>query len=928
MVTSSREVLSSITENETFKVSELERKFHISVSQKDIDSYWDILLSREEIQKIQEWKNTVSELARFKLDSLKWGLKRWVEQVASDLQRSMWIERQKMQEWAETAARADETFDSLMESWRKVWGKTWEVVQEWARKLSDATKKAAETWYGIQLWAAMKDFVEKIKNFDFLWAIFSFLKWLVGMFSSSEVLRNAWEKVEDALKPEEIEKAKQYLNTELDVILKNFSPEKREQIKTYISDPKNVSEEQLKIILKKAQNWEYISLTNLKDIVPWFNEFIKSNFWPEEIDAMRKEIEERAIEEVKREVQEKYNIELTEWKINDLKELVRKYLRLSDDNITTILDAINKKNLRIKDLYWSIFEAWLNWLWFTAWLIIKGIVPISAFWMEFIETSWEIISLTSSSLWLSEHIDIETFHKGFSEMSPEEKHILVALVYRKGWLFLGLLGRVSETLTRLGVEAITNTSVKSWRLWANAAFWNYKQQIEAFDKISVAMSQAAPEAEAWKKIINEALANLKHVQTNYRILDIIREADWNFDKAKKLFESANLELPKWATDMTSLKTALNDSFEKGFTKWSWQQFKRFSVNNFWFWPSWEIYELNKKFENIVKYQKQVFHWSTLGRLLGKTNEVLDSAKISRLWDKIVFHFNSVDEFKDFWQKFKWLLQKTPELAWAIFDKMPIFMVAWIAANSDKPFFESIQKEFLYLIPMIWPFMLIWESGFNWENWWKIENPIEAGIWWALIWMDTVFLMKELYRNGWPWILRYMWKPLFDLYDIARWTWEWIYSLWKAIASLDKAWFEEVWKRAVEMTKWLKWKVKALAIIAIWWYLLAETAFAEDNELQEYLKKDNTLDYDKVRQQAWVLSENEKNEVVRFLFLSENWEEFTKDVEFKFKWNKIIWIISSNPKVQNESVIVSPSIIEKLWYLFDIEDINFKYNWQL
>ncbi|MDD3646387.1 MAG: hypothetical protein PHH06_03185 [Candidatus Gracilibacteria bacterium] len=928
MVTSSREVLSSITENETFKVSELERKFHISVSQKDIDSYGDILLSREEIQKIQEGKNTVSELARFKLDSLKGGLKRGVEQVASDLQRSMGIERQKMQEGAETAARADETFDSLMESGRKVGGKTGEVVQEGARKLSDATKKAAETGYGIQLGAAMKDFVEKIKNFDFLGAIFSFLKGLVGMFSSSEVLRNAGEKVEDALKPEEIEKAKQYLNTELDVILKNFSPEKREQIKTYISDPKNVSEEQLKIILKKAQNGEYISLTNLKDIVPGFNEFIKSNFGPEEIDAMRKEIEERAIEEVKREVQEKYNIELTEGKINDLKELVRKYLRLSDDNITTILDAINKKNLRIKDLYGSIFEAGLNGLGFTAGLIIKGIVPISAFGMEFIETSGEIISLTSSSLGLSEHIDIETFHKGFSEMSPEEKHILVALVYRKGGLFLGLLGRVSETLTRLGVEAITNTSVKSWRLGANAAFGNYKQQIEAFDKISVAMSQAAPEAEAGKKIINEALANLKHVQTNYRILDIIREADGNFDKAKKLFESANLELPKGATDMTSLKTALNDSFEKGFTKGSGQQFKRFSVNNFGFGPSGEIYELNKKFENIVKYQKQVFHGSTLGRLLGKTNEVLDSAKISRLGDKIVFHFNSVDEFKDFGQKFKGLLQKTPELAGAIFDKMPIFMVAGIAANSDKPFFESIQKEFLYLIPMIGPFMLIGESGFNWENGWKIENPIEAGIGGALIGMDTVFLMKELYRNGGPGILRYMGKPLFDLYDIARGTGEGIYSLGKAIASLDKAGFEEVGKRAVEMTKGLKGKVKALAIIAIGGYLLAETAFAEDNELQEYLKKDNTLDYDKVRQQAGVLSENEKNEVVRFLFLSENGEEFTKDVEFKFKGNKIIGIISSNPKVQNESVIVSPSIIEKLGYLFDIEDINFKYNGQL
>jgi hypothetical protein len=265
-----------------------------------------------------------------------------------------------------------------------------------------------------------------------------------------------------------------------------------------------------------------------------------------------------------------------------------------------------------------------------------------------------------------------------------------------------------------------------------------------------------------------------------------------------------------------------------------------------------------------------------------------------------------------------IAQTSPELIKGIFNKLPIISVVWFSIASDKPFLEELQNEMLYLIPLVGPVMLFWDSWFNWdENGLHVDNPEKALLWWALIGLDAVFWGSDILN--WKWVkwklfnlIKYPAKPFIDVIDIWKWTAEFIQKGYKATRTLS--WWKEILKQAIQKVKLLKWQYKLLwiaVILLLWWSI----AYAEEG-LEKYKWDKWDIDYKKMKLDYETMEEWEKIEFIRLLFTDEsnnildiqikenieirskdktkiNWDWFTdqneKNIFEKIIWKKIIFV---------------------------------------
>ena len=893
---------------EKFKISELKEKFNIEVSQKELQEYKDTAFTMKEVQKIQEWISSVSELAKAKLDILKKRI-----QANETVQKSQDYLSETIKKWEKFQEQSKEQAKDIL--WKLDDSEIWEQT----KKLASKTKDVVKNIWGIT-W-----FVESLKAMEakwgLMWIFATVMLFILNIFwfwKKIEKAKEIKEKVTEALNTDQIEATKNNIKTTL---LKTF-PGKEEYIDNILSNPKKLTTGKIQYFYEKIKSWEWITLN---DLTKEFKDLEINKLLEEKADKYKVIL----ISKVQKDLELKYEKTLTTEQVKDLGDLIWEYLTIDGSNIEKIQSRINVDHeLQLKDIIPLMLEWGKNSVWFMFWLLSANIISVSDIAMNFAEKWWEVITLSLSALWLSEVISIDDLYENISEMEEKDKAILVALLYRKGWLFLNILWSISALSSKLLIETILPTN--SWVDWIkllkdSLLHWNVKQ-IENFTKIEKALS-ASKETVQWTKFLKEALSNLAEVKKNFAILEMMKASNWDINKFYKEvaeFEKAtNISLDvKKHPNYSELQNDMSNKMSKKYA--SKHSFDLRDIKNkwLWFWIESALQDFNRNLEKIWASQARIALWRLNLNPFKKIAESIDISKVSKLWDSLLFELRSPNEAKAFLKQMNELAKKSPELIKGIFDKLPIIAIGWLAAASEEPFFESLKNELPYLLPIVWPVMMISDAWVDWKTmpptFMKAE---QAAIAWWLLTLDWYFFLNE------KWVInkfKYLGKPIKDIYDMWKGTitiWQRLYKTWSVFENWKTA--KSIFKSALSKTKSLKWKIKALAIIALVWYWTLELAFADDNnnELSEYIK-DWKLDLTKIKKDAESLSNKEKNDIIKIILLEHGWEEILKDIKYNIN-NNTLEITSENKKYQ-WLFFINNETKQILFDLFWIENYNFKY----
>lgn len=815
--------------------------------------------------------------------------------------------------------------------------KTWErkdklgalAQNEWVKKavneLEEKTKEfTSKEWVNKMIWEWLNYAVTWVKEmisgfFEFLWNI-PFFGWFfkalwaaLWFWKKEEIIKEVWEKV---TKIDEENIKKEIKNT---IVSSNITYDEKILNEKF----KNISNNDLNIINQKIKSEWKISLDDIKNLetFKWLfsKEWIKKALLNEEkSEKIRETLKTKFIEEIEK----KYNKTLSPEKITKLEELIKDNLKINDAMAETIAKIEVDKKIELWEIL-SIFKnTWVDTLSFSIKLITNWIIDISDIWIDFVNSWKELIShairITTWFLWIENEITIDTFNKEIENLTTKEKAILLALLYRKWGAILNIVWNISAFVSRLTIESISNTTVNTLDAWHASFKSDHLKQAEQIEKIIKNLWWNI-DNEAW--VLRKAIDSAENVRKNYQILNIL-ETNWeNIWTSIKELKNIWIEI-KWnPTTLSALKDNLRLNFNSLFNP-KWFLIEENLLNKFWFWAKASLYEFNNQLEKLITHQRNVFEWRILMRPFTKINEFFSMPKLARVWEQLAFNFDSLDEAKNFVKKISIFWQKSPELIKRIFDKLPIFVVAWISRNSDKWFFEEFQTEALYLFPIVWPIMLLNKAWLDWKAWLKAENITEATIWWALLTMDWVIMWKEFVRNWLTWMWRYFIKPITDIYSIGRWTANFWYDTYKLAKARE---FEKIYANALEKTKLLNWRAKAIAIamfLIAWWATYAY-ASSKSEDMWEYFKDWKILD-EKIKTDFDKISISEKEEIIKILYFTEMWENLIKNINFKIKWTELI-IDSKNKQVQ-ANFITTSYIKENLINLW-LDSVTFNYYWQ-
>ncbi|MDD3145209.1 MAG: hypothetical protein PHV23_03815 [Candidatus Gracilibacteria bacterium] len=856
----------------TKKVSEIKDAV---LSEEQKEKYKDVILSMEQADRLKQGRLTVEELTRLHLEQFKKTRENYSPEKLNEA-----LEAGK-KEAIEAGKEAEQLGKKLGDS--TIVKKAEEKAGELKDKASEIKEKVGEE--GLMVW------LEKIEKeggiIGFLVGIFLGIARLLGYKSK---LGDAAEKVKGAiekLKPEEITKTKEETKKLIIGKLgKTLTPENQAKLESAIN---NLSSEELSSLYTKLKKGE-LNYSEILKIVP---NLLKDVINPEQIEKTKKDVQESLINALKKEIKEKYNIELDQNKLLKLRELVEKNTTISKDTIGLFYEIGEKKEFKIKDFFGPGLEAGINTSSLMIGLLINGIIPISAFGMDFAKAGTDMIRFSIDALGVGSSISIDNFNKSIEGMNESEKAILIGLLYRKGGLFLNMVGSISESVSRLGIAFLTNTSVKGYETIGASLTGNYGKQAENFAKIAKNISpEIYKDAE---DILKKSTAALGKLEENYKIIDIFQKSEGNIETATKLLTDAKIKIP------SGINTSDFNKFVEGFKpamEYTFEGLSKGSITSkLGFGASADLFDLENKIQKVTQAQRRLLNGNFLTKGIAKLRELSEIGEISRLGDRMVLHFESKDAALKGISKWNILANKFPEIVKGCLDKLPIIAVAGIAANSDKPFFEEFRKEMKYIFPIIGPIWLIGDSGLNWEDGMpKITNGLDAGIGGALLAVDTVFLIKEMSKSGLKGGIGYLFKPIKDIYSIGRGSAEGIYSISKAISSGKT--LSSIFKESVIKSKSIKnTKLRAIAIIGLLGYAGYSMAF-EDNSLKEVFGKDGKLDREKLKDELPNLSDEEKLVCIKYILSESQSENFLKDVDFKIK-NNTLYVKSQNENIQGD-----------------------------
>ena len=790
----------------------------------------------------------------------------------------------------------------------------WQQVRERASQIRETVEKS-EWISNVFSW------LEQAKEkWWIMWFIAGIILWIASAFwykkEANEKLQEARETVENALDPEQITETKNTVKDTINDSLWDYiTPQNREILNRSIDW---LSQEQINQLYHSIESWDFW-IDDIQRIAPnIFTEILNEA----QIEQIKQNIETTIIENLSQTIKEEYwiDVELNQEKKAELENLVRENLRLSDDRIMEIREIVEKEEFRYKDLSEIWWETIINGLSIMLWLISKWIVPVSNFTFSFVEASWRMIAVWAWALGINENITFENFQTHLEDMSDSERAMFIWMLYRKWWLFLWLVSSMMEHASRFTISSFTSTTVAGIDLASTSITNNFSRQAENIDKIAKTLNPSNLTDHKW--VLNEAIRNLDKVRENYQIMNLIQKVDWNLDDASKLSQlkwllsTNNIDIPSSTNSFDDLIRALwekNNIATALNNRWS-------VLSSIGFWANADLNRLNRQLERISSAQKRMFNPNFLLNWFSRLRESINVAEVSRMWDRLAFHFDSPSQARDWLRRLNTLANRFPELLkWAI-DKAPIIMVAWLAANDDRPFFESLKDEIWYLVPIVWPVMILSNSWWSWSDWFpKPIDPLNVWIWAALLTIDWALLWKEIYTwwaRAWLW---YILKPFRDVYAMWRWTIDMWYSISRTVARWNPS---AMWNIIKEWARRVKnipgWsRVRALALIWAVWYIWVNYLLEEWEQIEwiEELMVDWKLDQERVNQVAWELSDWQKEEALKVIIEEEGLEW----LEVKVIANRLS-ITSRNPEVQSDWFIDS-----ELFNLFKLDsDYRFIY----
>ena len=925
-ITNNRETI-IWTPEEQVRVSNLEERFQIPVSPDDLRNYWDALLNMNEVDRIRQWLSTVSEIARLKLDLLEWTVTSRID--TSEVEQEA-IDRLSIRENSENeAASALEIASRNMD---ELWN------NEAASALEIASRNMDELWNNeaasaLEIASRNAVFWGKMEKLPIIWWLFKlirkFVSWVKWFFS-------VWDKIwEVAWSVSEIS----HEDLIEGIISKSHLQER--EIRP-ILESSWIKTDQLSEIYNRLRSWEKVTLDDIRNIIKppqEINDILSS---PEEA---LEEARDRITSVIVKWIREQYWIELTWKKLDKLKEIVKKYFGLSGQNIENLQYMAGERQWELKGLYPLLPDMSLRSTKFAFALISEWIIPISAIWLDVAKTGLNTIKLSLSWLWITnESISFEDLIGWVRE--SENPELFLWVLYRKWGLFFSILWSISESVTQAGIEFLTKSTVTSGSLTWNSLIRNFNKQAKNFDTLHEAMTKVRGTTRP-SEIIGEAIENLKKVKQNYEIIDILNKKPFKIDVAKKsileIFESGSELLKNKinnASNLGNLRNIVSGQFSLPQPN-SWAIWNLLSELGFW--KQADVFNLNRQLEYIVENQRVIVKNQYMTKPLKSIREVFRIWKISRLADKVIYHFDNIDQAL----QFSTIAKQFPRLLWATIDKLPIITVAWLALTKDEGKIEDLHKWLLSLIPFIWPALLIGELGIgvNEENQIEVKKPIEATIWWVLLTLDWVFAVKAWITWGWRWVWSYLTKPIKDIYSIGRWTLEIADTArvaWtRAIKSIRKPRGFPAFIRSLanKPNKWLlknilrtkPWAI-AIAAVTLGLFVWHQVWNAKENEevydtlISEWLINENWEYWEELLEaiRNWDIDDEEK-QVLTELIVSKNSPVNLEKIELSIEWDNLK-IVSRNPKIQSDYFMTAEwvgELEELLWINYSSANFSFE-----
>ena len=884
-LTSSKEILSSPIEiKET--IAEYAEKKGLSLSAEDLAQHGKEILTKKQRDLLEQWKASLHEVIRFDLDYLSSNVD--TTGIESAINKS----GEALKKWNIEAKNAFDSAENQMNE--LLWDAKESDIAKKTKTWLQQAKKAAE-------WAGIWNIFNKIWTF-LEWSIFGDLfKWITGLFWKFQNLIWFWEKAEqvtekikDALDPEKREETILWVKTQLS---EQF-PEKSEHINTLLKS-ENLDEQALVLISEKIKKWEKINITDFYSLSPSLEGLL---FSEEELKEKVEEVKQKMFLSMKVDI-EKNLLNWEQLSPEQTQELSKTIweLWINESTIQSI-EADFRENDRISmaNILPLISTLWMESGVFLTKLIYRGIIPTSYIAAETASVWYDVVKLSIAPLGIFEELNIDSLNDITPDMTPEQKSILTMLIYKKGGMIFKTAGMLTEALARVWVEAATTTTVTWLQVYKASFNSNYQKQIENLKTIWDML---------WDKNINssiktltDAQQNLNHVMKNYKYIHVLQDpllkTTWDKITALKKFwlntDYLSADMSQAELNQKVKSNHIKTKFQLNLVDNGWKT-SVLKNNLLWTWSTSDLRDFNKVLTATWKAQEMLVTWTIRWKILWKWLEMMHLPDISRLWDRLVFNFKSAKEAKVFAE----LIKRSPEMIGGIMWKLPIISIVWLSTIQDGDFMENLWNSFIDLIPFVGPINMISQWTLTWIKSWEmsLENMTTMWAGFLLLWVDSVFAFKEVAKwiaNGtwwFSWLARYMAQPIRDIYGIWRWLWEfWYVALKWAPGSL-----KQLTKEAISKCKHLKWKVRAIAILWILWVWISKTAFAGDNEIEEYFT-DNTLDKEKLK--LATLTQKEKEVAFEYIYNNSQEDKFTKNIKFEIKDN-ILHVYSKNENIKSD-----------------------------
>ncbi len=886
-------------EIEEIKIWDVEQD---TFSPEEIQEYKEVLITMEQAERLREWRITIEEISRIWREQL-WSEVESINQVEQNQERlnNMTRESVERRQW-----ELEEAEESITQRLADAWSRASEQVREQASEVRNHVENASWVSSFINWLESAK---QKWWIMWFFASIVLWITWMLWLNKANEAINEAEqaaEQAEEALNEQNIEQTKQTTKDTINESLWDYiTDDNREKLNEAIDW---LSEEQVRQLYHSIESWDF-SIKDIERIVPnLFTDILDEA----QIENIRTEIETTIIEKLSTSIKEEYGIdvEMDDKKRQDLENLVKENLELSDERIMEIREIVEKREFRYSDLSEVGWEVMFNSVNVMFWLISKWIVPMSNFTFNFVEASWKMIAIWAGALWINENISFENFQQKIEDMNESEKAMFVWMLYRKWGLFLSLVSNISEQVSRSAISMVTNTTVSSSSLISASVMNNFEKQANNIDRIARALDPS--NLTDHRDILRAATDNLAKVRENYVMMDLIQQVDWDdankYRQLKRLLSEKNISIPSHSENFDDLLRVLwekNNISSAASNRWS-------ITSRIGFWANAELNRLNRKLETISNAQKRMFNPNFLTGWLSKIREAINIPEISRMWDRLSFHFNSPSQARDALRRLNTLANRFPELLKWTIDKAPIIMVAWIAANSEEWVIESLKEQVPYLIPLVWPVMILMNSWWTWKDWIpKPIDPMNVWIWTALITVDWAILWREAIRSWWRWVWWYMMKPFMDVYSMGRWVADIGYSATRTVARWwIRSWLSHFWREAIRRVRNVPgWsRVRAMALIWVVGYIWINQLLKDWEQIEwiEDLMTNWELDMDRINEAAWELTDWQKEEAVS-LILEDDWIEW---LQIRVISNRM-FIKSNNPRFQSDYFIHDYNLFELL-----------------